>query len=86
MHAMDSPERFLTRPSHEGQGTIRLGPRNDRQGALPKVEEPLHASLRPHSTTSRDAALLAELRLSLHAADFHAQQWSRARRHHPRTV
>ena len=86
MHVMDRPERPVTRPSHEGQGDMRLGSRNHRQRALPNVEEPHHAALRPHSTTSRDAALLAELRRSLRAADLHAQQWSRARRHHPRTV
>ena len=86
MHAMDGPERTLTRPSHEDQGTMRLGCPNDRQGALPNVEEPHHAALRPHSTTSRDAALLAELRRSLCTADLRAQQWSRARRQHPRTV
>ena len=41
---------------------------------MTNVEESLHASLRPHSTTSRDAALLAELRRSLRVADLHAQQ------------
>ena len=86
MHAMDGPERPVTRPSHEGQGNVRLGSRYDRQRALPNVEEQLHAALRPRSTTSRDAAPLAELRRSLRTANSRAQQRSRARRYHSRTV
>ena len=73
MHAMDGPERPVTRPSHEGQGNVRLGSRYDRQRALPNVEEQLHAALRPRSTTSRDAARLAELRRSLRTANSRAQ-------------
>ena len=73
MHAMDGPECPVTRPSHKGQGIVRLGSRNDGQRALPNVEEQLHAALRPRSTTSRDAARLAELRRSLRTANSRAQ-------------
>ena len=60
MQTTDSPKRPLVHPSAGAKGTVRVGCVLGIQGALQRGQEPLHVALRPHSTTSRDAARLAE--------------------------
>ena len=74
MHATDGPKLPLARPSHGGQGTVRVGSRAGQQRALLNVEKQIHASLRPRGTRTRDAARPAMQRRGSCIADSRPQQ------------
>ena len=68
MYAFDGLKRCPARPSSEGTGAVRMDCVLSMQGAHQRVQEPLHACLRPRGTTTRDTARLAEHRRDLRTA------------------